>query len=91
MTSDSEKPRKIEVQGRSFNWSLNHQYGNCWRDNEPPAVGIVSDDHQLEFLQWRSPCGIWKQRNIALSLCSRFVDVSRAHVTQAQNRLEIGP
>lgn len=48
MKSNSEKRHQIKVNGRLFSWSLNRRYGNYWREFEPPAVHILSDDEELE-------------------------------------------
>jgi len=46
--------RKLIVGDRLFLWSLDHQYGCHWREFEPPAIRILSDDKALEvFYQIR--------------------------------------
>jgi hypothetical protein len=48
MKPSAEKRRQIEVNSRIFYWSLNHRYGNYWRDSEPPAIYILSHDEEFE-------------------------------------------
>lgn len=44
----NRRPFWVKVNRRTFYWALNHQYGNYWREFEPPAIHILSDDEEFE-------------------------------------------
>jgi hypothetical protein len=48
MDESAKKGQQIKANGRIFYWGLNHQYGNYWREGEPPAVWITSGDGKFE-------------------------------------------
>jgi hypothetical protein len=48
MGTPESNGQQIKVNRRRFRWSLNHRYGNYWRESEPPAIHILSDDEDFE-------------------------------------------
>ena len=78
MNQSQPNRQQIEVHRRNFHWGLNHQYGNHWRDHEPPAIWITSKDGLFEICYQLEQA---KNRQSRLDVVKGFPQIPQQWIT----------